>query len=232
MVLLEDVAALTGLVLALLGVGLTALTDDTVWDGLGTVAIGVLLVAVAVVLVIETKSLLLGEVGAPGRGAAPSPTATRRRRRVDRVIHLRTMHLGPEELLVGGQGGHAARRRHWPRWPPPSTPPRPGCGPPCRRRGSSTSSRTSTAAEPSVPAPRPARAERRSGGSTRPTNLGRCRLLFALDGIVRDYAWGSTTAIQELLGRPVDGRPAAELWLGAHPDDPSFAPEHGPPWTG
>lgn len=53
------------------------------------------------------------------------------------------------------------------------------------------------------------------------------RPVFPLEGIVRDYAWGSTTAIQELLGRPVDGRPAAELWFGAHPDDPAFAPDEG-----
>ncbi len=60
-VLLEDFAALVGLVLALFGVGLTLITDDGIWDGIGTVAIGVLLVCVAVVLAIETKSLLLGE---------------------------------------------------------------------------------------------------------------------------------------------------------------------------
>jgi mannose-6-phosphate isomerase len=51
--------------------------------------------------------------------------------------------------------------------------------------------------------------------------------VFAIEGIVRDYAWGSTTVLQQLLGLPLDGRPAAELWLGAHPDDPSFAPELG-----
>jgi mannose-6-phosphate isomerase len=45
-----------------------------------------------------------------------------------------------------------------------------------------------------------------------------------LDGVIRRYAWGSTRAIQELLGQPVDGQPAAELWLGAHPDDPALVP--------
>lgn len=60
-VLLEDFAALIGLVLALVGVSMTLITEDGVWDGVGTVAIGVLLVVVAVVLAIETKSLLLGE---------------------------------------------------------------------------------------------------------------------------------------------------------------------------
>jgi mannose-6-phosphate isomerase len=51
--------------------------------------------------------------------------------------------------------------------------------------------------------------------------------VFALDGAQRDYAWGSRTAIQRLLGLPEDGRPIAELWFGAHPDGPSAVPEHG-----
>src|SRR4051812_834868 len=64
-VLLEDAGALLGLVLALLGVGLTLITGNGVWDGLGTAAIGLLLVAIAGVLAIETKSLLLGEGATP-----------------------------------------------------------------------------------------------------------------------------------------------------------------------
>jgi mannose-6-phosphate isomerase len=51
--------------------------------------------------------------------------------------------------------------------------------------------------------------------------------VIALDGVIRPYAWGSTSAIQNLLGLPVDGSPAAELWFGAHPDDPSPVPVHG-----
>ncbi len=51
--------------------------------------------------------------------------------------------------------------------------------------------------------------------------------LIALQGVIRPYAWGSPTAIPELLGVAPTGEPAAELWLGAHPDDPAFAPEHG-----
>jgi hypothetical protein len=100
-VLLEDFAALIGLVLALLGVGVSAITGNGVWDGVGTTAIGVLLIAVAIILVIETKSLLLGE--------AASPAANRRigealvGEGILRVIHLRTMHLGPDELLVGAK---------------------------------------------------------------------------------------------------------------------------------
>lgn len=100
-VLLEDVAALTGLVLALLGVGIAEATGDPVWDGIGTCAIGALLVSVAIVLVIETKSLLLGESAAPVQVSAIERALVGGR--VDRVIHLRTMHLGPDELLVGAK---------------------------------------------------------------------------------------------------------------------------------
>ncbi len=99
-ILLEDFAALVGLVLALLGVGLTKLTGNGYFDVAGTAGIGLLLVGVAAVLGVETKSLLLGE--------AASPEAQRRLREglertegVEGVIHMRTMHLGPDELLVG-----------------------------------------------------------------------------------------------------------------------------------
>ena len=101
-VLLEDFAALIGLVLALFGVGLTLITDDGVWDGIGTMAIGVLLVGVAVVLAIETKSLLLGE-GATPEAAARIAAALVDDPSVHRVIHMKTMHLGPDELLVAAK---------------------------------------------------------------------------------------------------------------------------------
>jgi divalent metal cation (Fe/Co/Zn/Cd) transporter len=101
-VLLEDTAALTGLVLALLGVGLTALTGLEMFDGLGTIGIGLLLVGVAAILAVETKSLLLGEAATPEAqrrivaalegGGTGFP-----------VIHMRTQHLGPEELLVAAK---------------------------------------------------------------------------------------------------------------------------------
>ncbi|MFJ9447919.1 cation diffusion facilitator family transporter [Kitasatospora sp. NPDC101235] len=101
-VLLEDAGALVGLVLALFGVGLTVITGDGVWDGIGTLCIGVLLVVIAVVLALETKSLLLGE--------SASKESVRRIREalvdgeaVIRVIHMRTLHLGPEELLVAAK---------------------------------------------------------------------------------------------------------------------------------
>ena len=106
-VLLEDTAALVGLVLALFGVGLTLITHNGVWDGLGTLAIGVLLVCIAIFLALETSSLLLGESATPenvraieralinGGHDGQSP--------VERIIHMRTMHLGPDELLVAAK---------------------------------------------------------------------------------------------------------------------------------
>jgi cation diffusion facilitator family transporter len=100
-VLLEDVAALIGLLFALVGVGIASLTDEPVWDGIGTCGIGALLISVAVVLVIETKSLLVGEAAAPADLAKIEAGLVGPG--VDRIIHLRTMHLGPDELLVGAK---------------------------------------------------------------------------------------------------------------------------------
>jgi cation diffusion facilitator family transporter len=101
-VLLEDSAALLGLTFALLGVGLTLLTGDGLWDGVGTLAIGLLLVTVAVLLGIETKSLLLGE-GANPEAVSRIRAALEDDESVERVIHMRTLHLGPEELLVAAK---------------------------------------------------------------------------------------------------------------------------------
>ncbi|MFI5615832.1 cation diffusion facilitator family transporter [Streptomyces sp. NPDC051567] len=101
-VLLEDLGALVGLVLALAGVGLALLTGDGVWDGIGTLCIGVLLIVIAIVLAAETKSLLLGEAAGTDEvekiKAAAVDGAT-----VTGVIHMRTLHLGPEELLVAAK---------------------------------------------------------------------------------------------------------------------------------
>lgn len=101
-VLLEDLGALVGLVLALFGVGLAVITGNSLWDGVGTVCIGALLVIIAVVLAAETKSLLLGE--------SADATQVRKIREVlvdddtvTGVIHMRTLHLGPEELLVAAK---------------------------------------------------------------------------------------------------------------------------------
>jgi cation diffusion facilitator family transporter len=100
-VLLEDVAALIGLVFAFAGVSLAAATGQEIWDGIGTMAIGVLLIIVGGILAIETKSLLIGEAAAAGQ-----LEAIRRELLgpgIERIIHLRTMHLGPDELLVGAK---------------------------------------------------------------------------------------------------------------------------------
>ncbi|GAA2059411.1 cation diffusion facilitator family transporter [Streptomyces albiaxialis] len=101
-VLLEDLGALVGLVLALGGVGLALLTGDGVWDGIGTMCIGVLLVAIAIVLAAETKSLLLGESADPAE-REKIHAALVDGRTVTSVIHMRTLHLGPEELLVAAK---------------------------------------------------------------------------------------------------------------------------------
>lgn len=101
-VLLEDFAALIGLVLALCGVTAAVLTGDGVWDGVGTLCIGVLLGVIAVTLAVETKSMLIGE-SAGGEVARRITEALTAEDEVERVIHLRTLHLGPDELLVGAK---------------------------------------------------------------------------------------------------------------------------------
>jgi cation diffusion facilitator family transporter len=98
-VLLEDTAALVGLLFALIGVGLTLITHDGVFDGIGTVAIGLLLVAVAIILATEMKSLLIGE-SATREHVDQIESAVLAGRDIERIIHMRTLHLGPEELLV------------------------------------------------------------------------------------------------------------------------------------
>ena len=101
-VLLEDLGALTGLVLALAGVSAAAITGDSRWDAYGTIAIGVLLVIIAAVLVFEMKSLLIGESARePMRKLivqAIEGTAG-----IDAVLDLRTQHVGPDQLLIGAE---------------------------------------------------------------------------------------------------------------------------------
>ncbi|MHB1234966.1 MAG: cation diffusion facilitator family transporter [Microbacteriaceae bacterium] len=109
-VLLEDTAALAGLVLAFLGVGLTIITGNGVFDAIGTLAIGVLLIAVAVVLGIETKSLLVGE-GAGAEDLRTIQEAIAEDERVEAIIHMRTLYLGPDELMVGVKVTFSAKRR-------------------------------------------------------------------------------------------------------------------------
>ncbi|MFZ0530902.1 MAG: cation diffusion facilitator family transporter [Propionicimonas sp.] len=101
-VLLEDFAALLGLFFAVIGVGMTLITKNGLWDVFGTIMIGLLLIVVAITLAIETRSLLLGEAASPEavaaiRGALTGADGVRR------VIHLKTLHLGPEEVLVAAK---------------------------------------------------------------------------------------------------------------------------------
>ncbi len=101
-VLLEDFGALIGLVLALGGVGMALLTGDGVWDGIGTLCIGILLILIALVLAAETKSLLLGE-SAGVEDVQKIEAAVVDGHTVTGIIHMRTLHLGPEELLVAAK---------------------------------------------------------------------------------------------------------------------------------
>ncbi|WP_336085896.1 cation diffusion facilitator family transporter [Nocardia sp. SSK8] len=101
-VLLEDTGALIGLIIAFAAVGLTVVTDDPIYDGIGTLCIGVLLGLIAVVLIVEMKSLLIGE------GATPDEDRAIRENLVDgtlitSVIHLKSEYLGPEEMLVAAK---------------------------------------------------------------------------------------------------------------------------------
>ncbi|MGX7670205.1 cation diffusion facilitator family transporter [Plantactinospora sp. DSM 117369] len=101
-VLLEDLGALLGLVFALIGVSMTLVTDDGRWDAAGTAAIGILLVTIAVILALETKSLLVGE-GASEEDVQRIEQAITEGSEVERIIHMKTLHLGPEELLVAAK---------------------------------------------------------------------------------------------------------------------------------
>ncbi|MFD3808820.1 cation diffusion facilitator family transporter [Streptomyces sp. NPDC058611] len=101
-VLLEDLGALVGLVLALGGVGLALLTGNGVWDGIGTLCIGVLLIVIAIILAAETKSLLLGEAAGTD-DVEKIRAAVVDGHTVTSLIHMRTLHLGPEELLVAAK---------------------------------------------------------------------------------------------------------------------------------
>ena len=103
-ILLEDLAALLGLVFAFVAVSLALITENLYFDVAGTALIGVLLVVVAITLAIETKSLLLGESATP-EAEARIRDALDDHEGVDRVIHLKTLHLGPEEVLVAAKLG-------------------------------------------------------------------------------------------------------------------------------
>lgn len=99
-VLLEDAGALVGLLLAMLGISLALVTGDPRWDGVGALAIGTLLLVIAVFLAFEVASLLIGESAMPDQERAIGD-AVRSVPGIARIIHMRTLHTGPDELLVG-----------------------------------------------------------------------------------------------------------------------------------
>jgi cation diffusion facilitator family transporter len=101
-VLLEDLGALVGLAFAFIGVTLAVVTDESRWDGVATLMIGLLLVTIAVILVIEMKGLLIGESATP-EDQRRIRAAIEGTPQVRGLIHMRTQHIGPEELLVGAK---------------------------------------------------------------------------------------------------------------------------------
>jgi cation diffusion facilitator family transporter len=101
-ILLEDTAAVFGLFFAAIGVGLTEITGNDFWDGAGSIAIGALLACVAAILAVEMKSLLIGEAASADVERAILE-ALEDGDEVERVIHLRTVHIGPESLLVAAK---------------------------------------------------------------------------------------------------------------------------------
>ena len=101
-VLMEDLGALIGLVLALAAVSMSVATGNPRWDGVGTVLIGALLGVIAVILAIEMKGLLIGE-GAGPKEYSKIKGAIQKTPRVDHIIHLRTQYLGPDQLLVAAK---------------------------------------------------------------------------------------------------------------------------------
>lgn len=101
-VILEDTGALIGLVFALFAVILAVVTDNGVWDGVGSITIGTLLGVIAIVLSIEMKSLLIGE-SATADDENAIRTAIESAGSVERLISLRTEHIGPEEILVAAK---------------------------------------------------------------------------------------------------------------------------------
>jgi cation diffusion facilitator family transporter len=101
-VLLEDTGAELGLLFALFGVSMAKITGDGRWDAVGSMAIGVLLIVIAIVLIIEMKGLLIGE-SASKKDRAGIVSAIENSDRVDHLIHIRTQHIGPDEILVAAK---------------------------------------------------------------------------------------------------------------------------------
>ena len=101
-ILLEDFGALLGLVFALFGVSFAVITGDGRWDGMGAMAIGTLLIIIAIILIREMSAMLVGEGALPEEYDAVK-AALESAPLVERVINLRTLHVGPDALLVGAK---------------------------------------------------------------------------------------------------------------------------------
>jgi hypothetical protein len=101
-ILLEDFGALVGLVFALVGVTLAAVTGDSRWDALGAIAVGALLIVIAVFLAMEMSAMLVGESALPEQQQAIEQ-ALEASPLISSVIHLRTLHTGPDQLLVAAK---------------------------------------------------------------------------------------------------------------------------------
>ena len=101
-ILLEDFGALIGLVFAIFGVTMAVVTDDGRWDGVGALAIGMLLLIIAIFLAFEMSANLVGESALPEE-VELIRAALEATEGVERVIHLRTLHVGPDELLVAAK---------------------------------------------------------------------------------------------------------------------------------
>jgi cation diffusion facilitator family transporter len=110
-VLLEDSGALVGLLFALIGITLAEITGNARWDALGSIGIGLLLGVIAVILAIEMKSLLIGEAVAPDVDAAIT-AAILGGPEVTRIIHLRTSHLGPDDVVLAAKLEFIAETTH------------------------------------------------------------------------------------------------------------------------
>ncbi len=98
-ILLEDSTAVTGVLVALIALGFTAITGNPMWDGIGSIVIGILLTAMALLLARETQSLLIGEAASP-ETQAKVRAAIAEDEAVVEIVYVRTMHLGPDELFV------------------------------------------------------------------------------------------------------------------------------------
>ena len=106
-VLLEDVGAEIGLLFALVGLMMAHFTENARWDAVGSVAIGVLLIIIAAILAVRMKALLIGESASRADQDAIANALTTSES-VQRIIHLRTIYFGPEELMVAAKLGFAA----------------------------------------------------------------------------------------------------------------------------